>query len=34
MFWGAGVVVLPLTILYTVVVYSLFRGRVTDAYEP
>ncbi len=31
MFWGAGVVVLPLTLAYTAAVYFIFRGRVTDA---
>ncbi len=30
MFWGAGVVVLPLTLLYTAAVYFIFRGRVID----
>ncbi len=31
MFWGAGVVVLPLTLAYTAAVYFIFRGRVLDA---
>ena len=31
MFWGAGVVVLPLTLAYTVAVYWIFRGKVADA---
>lgn len=31
MFWGAGLVVTPLTLLYTVAVYAVFRGKVTDA---
>ncbi len=31
MFWGAGVIVLPLTLAYTASVYFIFRGRVTDA---
>ena len=31
MFWGAGVIVLPLTLVYTVAVYWIFRGKVTDA---
>ena len=31
MFWGAGIVVLPLTLAYTAVVYFIFRGRVTDS---
>ena len=30
MFWGAGVVVLPLTLVYTAAVYWIFRGRVPD----
>lgn len=30
MFWGAGVFVLPITLIYTLVVYSLFKGKVTD----
>jgi cytochrome bd-type quinol oxidase subunit 2 len=28
MFWGAGLVVFPLTLLYTAVSYSVFRGKV------
>jgi cytochrome bd ubiquinol oxidase subunit II len=31
MFWGAGLFVMPLTLIYTVVVYRLFRGKVADA---
>jgi cytochrome d ubiquinol oxidase subunit II len=31
MFWGAGLIVMPLTLLYTATVYFIFRGRVTDA---
>ena len=31
MFWGAGVVVLPLTLAYTAAVYFIFRGRVADS---
>ena len=31
MFWGAGVIVLPLTLAYTGAVYFIFRGRVSDA---
>ncbi len=31
MFWGAGIIVLPLTLAYTGAVYFIFRGRVTDA---
>ena len=30
MFWGAGLVVLPLTLGYTAVVYRVFRGKMTD----
>ena len=30
MFWGAGVFVLPLTLIYTAAVYYIFRGRVAD----
>ncbi|MCW6511514.1 cytochrome d ubiquinol oxidase subunit II [Lichenifustis flavocetrariae] len=30
MFWGAGVIVLPLTLAYTAAVYFIFRGRVGD----
>jgi cytochrome bd ubiquinol oxidase subunit II len=30
MFWGAGVIVLPLTLIYTAAVYWIFRGRVRD----
>ena len=30
MFWGAGLVVLPLTLGYTAVVYRVFRGKVAD----
>jgi cytochrome d ubiquinol oxidase subunit II len=31
MFWGAGLFVMPLTLIYTAVVYRLFRGKVVDA---
>jgi cytochrome bd ubiquinol oxidase subunit II len=31
MFWGAGLFVMPLTLIYTLVVYRLFRGKVADA---
>jgi cytochrome bd ubiquinol oxidase subunit II len=31
-FWGAGVFVMPLTIIYTIVVYRLFGGKVADAH--
>lgn len=30
LFWGAGIVVLPVTLAYTAAVYFIFRGRVTD----
>jgi cytochrome bd ubiquinol oxidase subunit II len=30
-FWGAGLFVMPLTLIYTFVVYRLFRGKVADA---
>jgi cytochrome d ubiquinol oxidase subunit II len=35
MFWGCGVVVFPLMLLYTVISYSVFRGKVgtTSGYE-
>lgn len=32
LFWGAGIVVLPITLVYTVAVYIVFRGKV--AAEP
>jgi cytochrome bd ubiquinol oxidase subunit II len=28
MFWGCGVVVFPLMLLYTVINYTVFRGKV------
>ena len=28
MFWGAGIVVLPITLIYTLVVYWVFKGKV------
>jgi cytochrome d ubiquinol oxidase subunit II len=28
LFWGAGLVVFPLMLLYTVMSYSVFRGKV------
>jgi len=31
MFWGAGLIVMPMTLIYTAVVYFIFRGRVSDA---
>jgi hypothetical protein len=30
MFWGAGLFVMPLTLIYTLVVCRLFRGRVAE----
>lgn len=30
MFWGAGVVVLPITVVYTLVVYFVFKGKVSE----
>jgi cytochrome d ubiquinol oxidase subunit II len=30
-FWGAGLFVMPLTLVYTLLVYRLFRGKVADA---
>jgi cytochrome d ubiquinol oxidase subunit II len=30
MFWGAGLFVMPLTLIYTASVYRLFRGKVAD----
>ena len=30
MFWGAGLFVMPLTLIYTAVVYRLFRGKVVE----
>jgi cytochrome d ubiquinol oxidase subunit II len=32
-FWGAGIVVLPLTLVYTVIVYSVFKGKVETVSE-
>lgn len=29
-FWGAGLFIMPLTLIYTLVVYRLFRGKVAD----
>jgi cytochrome bd ubiquinol oxidase subunit II len=31
MFWGAGIVVLPITLIYTLVVYRVFKGKVDVA---
>ena len=33
MFWGAGVVVLPVTFVYTLVVYRIFKGKIAPAAE-
>lgn len=33
MFWGAGLVVLPVTVGYTLMVYRVFHGKITDAIE-
>jgi cytochrome bd ubiquinol oxidase subunit II len=33
MFWGEGIVVFPLMLVYTVVSYSVFRGKVSSAAE-
>jgi cytochrome d ubiquinol oxidase subunit II len=32
LFWGAGVFVLPVIVIYTAVVYWAFRGKLRDAY--
>jgi cytochrome d ubiquinol oxidase subunit II len=31
MFWGAGLIVLPLTLFYTVTLYRVFRGKTSDS---
>jgi cytochrome d ubiquinol oxidase subunit II len=31
-FWGAGLFVMPLTLVYTLLVYRLFRGKVADVH--
>ena len=31
LFWGAGVVILPITLAYTVAVYYIFRGKVSPS---
>jgi cytochrome bd-type quinol oxidase subunit 2 len=31
MFYGAGLVVFPVVLIYTVAVYWIFRGKVHDA---
>jgi cytochrome d ubiquinol oxidase subunit II len=28
MFWGCGLIVFPLMLLYTIISYSVFRGKV------
>jgi cytochrome d ubiquinol oxidase subunit II len=28
MFWGAGIIVFPLMLIYTVISYTVFRGKV------
>jgi cytochrome bd ubiquinol oxidase subunit II len=33
MFWGEGIFVLPLTLVYTAVVYRTFRGKVVGGYD-
>ena len=33
MFWGAGVVVLPITLIYTLLVYRVFKGKIAPATE-
>jgi cytochrome d ubiquinol oxidase subunit II len=30
MFWGAGLFIMPLTLIYTTAVYRLFRGKVVE----
>ena len=30
MFWGAGLLVLPITLAYTAIVYGLFAGKIID----
>ena len=32
LFWGAGIVVLPVISIYTVVVYWVFRGKTHKGY--
>jgi cytochrome d ubiquinol oxidase subunit II len=34
MFWGAGLFVFPLMLFYTVINYSVFRGKVASMPEP
>jgi cytochrome d ubiquinol oxidase subunit II len=33
MFWGAGVFVLPITLIYTLAVYFVFKGKVDSSGE-
>jgi cytochrome d ubiquinol oxidase subunit II len=33
MFWGAGILVLPLTIIYTIIIYLFFKGKVDSGTE-
>ena len=33
MFWGAGVVVQPITLIYTLVIYRIFKGKVILAQD-
>ena len=33
MFWGEGLFVFPLMLLYTVISYGVFRGKVRSAVE-
>ncbi len=33
MFWGAGIFVLPITVVYTLIVYFIFKGKVTSEQE-
>ena len=33
MFWGAGIVVLPITLIYTLLVYRIFKGKIALAAE-
>jgi cytochrome d ubiquinol oxidase subunit II len=32
-FWGAGIVVLPLILIYTITVYTIFKGKVSSSDE-
>jgi cytochrome bd ubiquinol oxidase subunit II len=32
-FWGAGIVVLPLILIYTIMVYTIFKGKVSSSAE-